>query len=255
MPVPGLTGQVTIARGAAGGENCRVQTHERFSRFSLGSGAVLGYKEANNVARNGDIVMVAPGTYFENVNFSGKAITVRSASGPKVTIIDGGNIGTVVTFNSGETFSSALRGFTIQHGQAGSAVDGGGGVYVNNASPEIIGNVITHNTACGNGAGMDLEFSRAVVLNNVIENNAEEGCTGGAGGGLSIGGLGGALVSRNLIQNNTSNFGGGVGIFAATPILENNIIHNNVANASSSQGGGIWLEDGNGGIFFQKSHL
>jgi hypothetical protein len=232
MPVPGLTGQVTIARGAAGGENCRVQTHERFSRFSLGSGAVLGYKEANNapshprerfssefpmkqilclslflsltslmqaatinvpadqptiqaainVARNGDIVMVAPGTYFENVNFSGKAITVRSASGPKVTIIDGGNIGTVVTFNSGETFSSALRGFTIQHGQAGSAVDGGGGVYVNNASPEIIGNVITHNTACGNGAGMDLEFSRAVVLNNVIENNAEEGCTGGAGG-------------------------------------------------------------------------
>jgi hypothetical protein len=31
-------------------------------------------QSAINVATNGDTVMVAPGTYFENINFVGKAI-------------------------------------------------------------------------------------------------------------------------------------------------------------------------------------
>src|ERR1700733_2518304 len=59
---------------------------------------------------------VAPGTYNETLNFNGKAITVTSSGGPKVTIIDGGNLGAVVTFTTGETNASVLSGFTIQHG-------------------------------------------------------------------------------------------------------------------------------------------
>ena len=53
---------------------------------------------AINAASNGDTVLVSPGTYFENINFIGKAITVKSASGPAVTIIDGSNSGPVATF-------------------------------------------------------------------------------------------------------------------------------------------------------------
>jgi len=34
-----------------------------------------------NAANNGDTVLVAPGTYVENVNFGGKAITVASSGG------------------------------------------------------------------------------------------------------------------------------------------------------------------------------
>jgi serine protease len=41
-----------------------------------------------NAAANGDTVLIAPGTYSENINFSGKAITVTSEQGPQVTIID-----------------------------------------------------------------------------------------------------------------------------------------------------------------------
>ena len=44
---------------------------------------------AINVASSGDTVLVAPGTYTENINFLGKAITVKSAKGSSVTIIDG----------------------------------------------------------------------------------------------------------------------------------------------------------------------
>src|SRR5262245_23192392 len=56
-------------------------------------------QSAINAANNGDTVLVAPGTYYENINFNGKAITVTSSSGASATIIDGSHNGTVVTFN------------------------------------------------------------------------------------------------------------------------------------------------------------
>ena len=52
-----------------------------------------------DAAIDGDTVLVAPGTYYENVDFHGKAITVTSANGPGQTVIDGskGN-GSAVNF-------------------------------------------------------------------------------------------------------------------------------------------------------------
>ena len=38
---------------------------------------------------NGDTVLVAPGTYYERVNLSGKAIVLTSEAGPDSTTIDG----------------------------------------------------------------------------------------------------------------------------------------------------------------------
>ncbi len=46
-------------------------------------------QDAINAAMNSDEIVVAPGTYFETINFLGKAITLRSSDGPEVTIIDG----------------------------------------------------------------------------------------------------------------------------------------------------------------------
>ena len=53
---------------------------------------------AINAAVNGDEVIVAEGVYFENINFNGKAITLRSTDplNPAVvaaTIINGGGSG------------------------------------------------------------------------------------------------------------------------------------------------------------------
>ena len=46
-----------------------------------------------DAAVDGDEVVVAVGTYFENIKFLGKAITVRSSDGPEVTIIDASQTG------------------------------------------------------------------------------------------------------------------------------------------------------------------
>src|SRR5215468_6415481 len=66
-----------------------------------------------NAANSGDTVLVAPGTYIENINFMGKAITVKSSNGAKMTIIDGGGVAPVMTFSSSESASSVLSGFTL----------------------------------------------------------------------------------------------------------------------------------------------
>ena len=41
-----------------------------------------------DVANNGDTVLVAPGTYVENINCNGKLVCVRSLFGREVTFIE-----------------------------------------------------------------------------------------------------------------------------------------------------------------------
>src|SRR5262245_1696435 len=55
-------------------------------------------QEAITAANDGDLVLVAPGTYIENISFAGKSITVKSSEGPQATIIDGAGAGSVVRF-------------------------------------------------------------------------------------------------------------------------------------------------------------
>src|SRR5262245_2129372 len=79
---------------------------------------VATIQAAINTSIDGDTVQVSPGTYVENLNFSGKAIRVTSVQGPEVTIIDGNQNGSVVVFSSGEGPQSVLNGFTIRNGNA-----------------------------------------------------------------------------------------------------------------------------------------
>jgi parallel beta-helix repeat protein len=207
---------------------------------------------AIDAAKTGDRVLVAPGTYFENINFAGKAIVLSSSGGKKVTIIDGGHAGSVVTFNSGEGQKSALHGFTLQNGSG----EEGGGIYIYLTSPRITGNIVTHNTALNGGGGIAVTFSSAYVQGNLITNNSQTpGYSGGVGGGgIEVGGAGAAQIIGNLIQNNrwTSANGGGMSLFAAgTPTLKNNIIEGNVAY-TDGQGGGIYIVNDSDALIVQN---
>lgn len=210
-------------------------------------------QDAINIANTGDIVLVAPGTYSENINFLGKAITVKSSNGTKVTIIDGGRVAPVATFAAAETSKSVLQGFTLQNGSATSTQIDGGGVYISSASPKIIGNVIQNNTACNAGGGIAAEFSSAFIQGNVIRNNSQSGCSGGTGGGgINIGGAGSVVVLGNQVVNNSwGSSGGGITLFAAgTPTIENNIISGN--SSSGSQGGGMWIVNDSNALIVQN---
>jgi len=118
-------------------------------------------QEGINAASNGDTVLAADGTYLENINFIGKAITVAShfimngdTNHINNTIIDGSqpsnpDYGSVVTFITGEDTTSIICGFTITGGTGMTeptySARIGGGIVCYNASAKIIHNKITGN--------------------------------------------------------------------------------------------------------------
>lgn len=251
-PTPqGLVRFGFIAKSAAR-PKCLVQLPLIFA--SLGIGILLGsprvlaagstihvpadqptIQGAIDAASNGDTVLVAAGTYFENIDFKGKAITVQSEKGAALTIIDGGAKAPVASFSSGETSASILQGFTLQNGQGGL---GGGGITIGGSSPQILNNVVTNNVGC-EGAGISISFSSPLVQGNTISNNAQGGCSGGTGGGgINIGGAASAQIINNIITGNqTGSDGGGIALFAAgTPTIRGNTISGNITGAT---GGGI----------------
>jgi len=61
-----------------------------------------------DAAVNGDTVVVAPGTYTENISFTDKELRIISSDGPEVTIIDGDGGDAFNVSNGGE-----LRGFFV----------------------------------------------------------------------------------------------------------------------------------------------
>ncbi|HUS25962.1 MAG TPA: right-handed parallel beta-helix repeat-containing protein [Nevskiaceae bacterium] len=194
-----------------------------------------------DAAVNGDTVRVSPGTYVENINFHGKAITVKSQNGPQTTIIDGNQLGPVVMFNTAEGSASVLKGFTVRNGNGALPSTGfAGGIDITEASPTIVGNTITNNRGCFVAGGVGAHFSNtAVVRDNLVTNNTKhEACSSGGGG---ISGVGGQIL-RNTITNNSASDGGGIRVGGLVTVKDNTITN----NTASSFGGGMDLQDASG---------
>ena len=213
-----------------------------------------------NAAATGDTVLVAPGTYFENINFKGKAITVTSSAGPATTIIDGGGTVAAVSFVSGEPRAAVLSNFTITHGAPPPTNNGyvGGGVFIQSSQPTLLNNVITKNY-CQNVYSTG---SAPLIQGNTISSSlTPQSCFVLYTGGIMLWGAlqssnGSAanspLVIGNTIENNTTGQSGdgggdggpGIAIWGGSPTIQNNIIRNNLTRSGS--GGGINIVYGDG---------
>ncbi len=216
-------------------------------------------------ATNGDIVEVSAGTYTGDgnwdIDFRGKAITVRSEAGPNRTTIDctghEGHRG--FYFHRGERQSSVLRGFTI----IGAIVPGseislesgswsssptnpvGGGIYCEFSSPSIIDCVIKQcSTELGGGIG-------AVGGAPAIIDCTIEQCQAGGLGPAESGGYGAGIglirgsdakivhctINRNFGYYNS--YGAGVYCRQSGALLANCDISFNNAQGNNN-GGGIY---------------
>ncbi|NQV18680.1 MAG: T9SS type A sorting domain-containing protein [Armatimonadetes bacterium] len=137
-------------------------------------------------AVDADTVLVAEGTYEENINFDGKNIVVASnyiitqdTVQVNQTIIDGNQNGTVVTFENGENDTAVLTGFTITNGSGNQDQFGGGIVIVNESQPTLEYLVITENTAL-RGAGIYCnDFSELTMNSVLLSYNVADNIAGG----------------------------------------------------------------------------
>lgn len=184
----------------------------------------------------GDTVLVAPGTYYENINFSGKDIVVASTyvlSDDKAdinsTIIDGSSpsdpdTASCVLFISGETRAAELIGFTLTHGMGTAWLDEhgagtyreGGGILIQASSPTI-----KHN----------------LIIENVVDNL--EGVTNTGGGGIRVGDSN-PLIASNTIMYNSSGYGGGIVLNYTGALIKNNLIARNGGGNAFGSGSGLW---------------
>ena len=219
-----------------------------------------------NAAQSGDTVLVASGTYFENINFDGKNIVVAShyvlekdLAFINETIIDGSeaqfsDTASCVRIVLGEDSTAVLQGFTIRGGTGSHWVDpqfptytwhSGGGIFIFQSSPTVKNNYIINNHVDddtgvdgASGGGICMYGGNPVVVNNVIKNN-----TALYGAGVVID-YSGCVFKNNIVAQNSGgqNYGGGgfwtIGNGAQDIIIENNTI---VENESELKGGAMYL--------------
>jgi hypothetical protein len=205
-----------------------------------------------DAATDGDTVLVAPGTFLENINYLGKRIVVASfyilnhdLSFISSTIIDGSNpsnpdTASCVRFYSGEDSAAILQGFTITGGTGTKWVDpqfpqytwrGGGGVFTFMSSPTIKNNLI---------------------MNNDVTNTS--GVNGAQGGGtLSYGGN--PQILNNAIMLNEARYGAGIVIDYSGGMIKNNIIYGNTGGQDYG-GGGFWsIGNGTAPVIIENNHI
>lgn len=226
-----------------------------------------------NAAQDGDTVIVAPGTYLGTIDFIGRDIIVQSSGGPEVTTIDAQGLGTAVRFTNDEPSTAVLEGFTIANGQGSAGCCISGGVFILEASPQILNNIFTgnqaHNGAAitvqtepggvmasplirGNhfennqaimgGGGIYIWRSSGIIEDNTFVNNRAEGgqCTGPGGGAITLVQAEAVEIRDNHIENNLAECsGGGVFMIESSAELEGNDV---LGNRCGRYGGGIYTE-------------
>ena len=197
---------------------------------------------AIDAASSGDTIVVAPGTYFENVDFHGKNVSVVSSAGAGQTVIDGRGVGPVVSFSNGETNQAVLHGFTLQHGVPDLAHNyAGGGVAILYSSPTVEQNYILDNVGSGSGLGVGVTNGAPVIRSNVIEGNHNTICVNCMGGGIyvSYNTTGGRVqITGNWIQDNSNYQGGGIASNGGGVMdVVGNVV---VANRAQYDGGGYY---------------
>lgn len=186
-------------------------------------------------AQNGDTVIVADGLYMDwanmQIEFEGKAITVRSANGPETCTLDGNEHARSFWFHEQETASSVLDGFTLTGGNSNE----GSGIICDGSSPTIKNCIITDNLAHNSGGGIVLLNSSAIIKDCTFSNNRADGDSLGGGGIYCFNST--PTITNCTFNGNSAYVGGGLFFHEGNPTIKNCLIFDNLGEW---YGGGLY---------------
>jgi hypothetical protein len=222
-----------------------------------------GDAENDPGAQSGDSIWAMQGTYYAPVvlrngvkllgGFAGTE-TLASQSNPatRVTIINGGGSQRCVESRDCGA-STVLRGFKIMNGQWGDDYDeGGGGLYVENSSVQIVRCIFENNQAVRFGGAVSIRGSGSPEFVNCDFHS------NGTGSGTSVQPLAGGGVflhsgvpkfTNCLFYNNKAGEGTGLANFKGSATIVNCTFANNQATIGS--GGGVF--DAQGAVTIKNS--
>lgn len=184
-----------------------------------------------DAAVDGNEVIVAPGTYYEQIDTLGKAITLRASDpDPALTVIDGsvGGTGPVISIVSGEGLDTVIEGFTIANGraffgggadladtsptiqecvfEANESIFSGGAIYATGtgATPQIRDCAFRNNVAATSGGALQIYCDALIIGCDFQDNEA------GSGGAIQIGNTANdvRIVACRFRHNDTTGEGG-----------------------------------------------
>lgn len=195
-------------------------------------------QEGIDAAMDGDTVLIRDGVYTgygnRDIDFLGKAITVRSESGnPYACIID--CKGTEISNHRGFLFitdegpGSVLEGITITNGYM-NPPEIGGGVLCEGSAPTFINCVFSNNRAYDGGGLANNSSSHVTVTGCVFTGNS-----GGAGGGMASSSGSFPTISYCTFYDNraTTYYGGGLSLVWSTARVTNCTFYGNFAPEGS----------------------
>jgi len=155
-----------------------------------GTGDFISIQAGIIAATDNDTILVYPGTYYENIDYLEKSLTVASLyiitpedSFINQTVIDGNQQARCVKINECE--NASIIGFTIQNGYAiESGVSEsyqGGGLYIRNVTNAWISSCKIKNNKAFDCGGLHINNSNVVFDGNIISNNRGIRYAGGLG--------------------------------------------------------------------------
>jgi uncharacterized protein YfaP (DUF2135 family) len=185
-------------------------------------GRFASIQEAIGAASSGQVIVVCQGTYREDLDFLGKALTILGRDGPQQTILRGTGLGPAVRFHRGEGADSVLAGLTITQGR--------GGISCDHASPTLSNCIVTGNETDGAGGGIQGRHASPLITGCVFSGNSAR-----EGGGMAFESSN-PLVRQTVIAGNRARRGGGIFLDSSGARMEGAIIR---ANRAQETGGGI----------------
>ncbi len=222
-------------------------------------------QSALNASSDGDVVLVSPGVYYENIVWTEQmhGVELKSTDGPENTAIDANSEGRGIYFEGETSFepedvqiideTAVLDGFTIRNGFIDDVDWGeGAGMLIEGASPTLKNLIIEYNRLNSErayGGGINFYQSRSIVENCIIRNNSVTTGEGWANGG-------GVLMDEceiqffncffrnNIVESEYWAYGGGIYSRDSSYDMFNCTINGNIASGEGwSYGAGIYASN------------
>ena len=180
---------------------------------------------AVTLAENSDRVIIAPGTYNQQINLSGKQIIIQSKDPTDPAIVDSTILRRRLTFQQGESKGCTIDGLTLSNAYSYDYYC----IICENSGPTISNCNITNNLY-----GILCENSAPLVTNCNISGNYSDS------GGFLNSYNSRPEVRNSVISGNVAEMGGGIYCYNSELTINNSLI---TGNASQYEATAIYLQE------------